>query len=141
MNVPKAKTYLKTLPWSLITLLALLQLLRPILSILGIAEEYHGMRQIILSILLTIAWVAIVVWKQPRQPVGTLVAAGILYAILSTLLAVTVQLAGDWDGKESASIPLILSVGLIASSVSNGIWGLLLGLVSRELIRVRSTKK
>jgi hypothetical protein len=73
-----------------------------------------------------------------RDPVKVLAMAGATYAVLGVAMAVFLQAFFTWSPDETASIPLLLSAGLIGGIVVNVIWGALLGFVA---IGIRKTVK
>jgi hypothetical protein len=129
--------YFKNLPWLFIILLALIQLVRPILSILEIIDDHHALRQLAATVIIAIIWVGLTVWKRPKDPVKVLVAAGIVYALLGTLMAVALQTFFEWNTEDSVSIPLLLTMGLFGNLMVNIVWGAALGLVAKGIIRFR----
>ena len=65
-----------------------------------------------------------------KEPVKVLAMAGATYAVIGVAVAVFLQAFFTWSPEETASIPLLLTAGLIGGVVVNVIWGAFLGLVA-----------
>jgi hypothetical protein len=61
--------------------------------------------------------------------------AGATYAVIGVAMAVFLQAFFTWSPEETASIPLLLTAGLIGGIVVNVIWGALLGFVATGIKR------
>jgi hypothetical protein len=72
----------------------------------------------------------VVVIGNAGEPVKALAMAGATYAVLGVAMAVFLQTFFTWSPEDTASIPLLLSAGLIGGIVVNIIWGALLGVVA-----------
>jgi hypothetical protein len=124
------KELLRRLPWKLIFVLALIQLTRPILSTAGFFDNFRPQGPIIATALIALIWVGVVVIGNVREPVKVLAMAGATYAVIGVAMAVFLQTFFTWSPEETASMPLLLTVGLIGGIVVNVIWGALLGFVA-----------
>jgi drug/metabolite transporter (DMT)-like permease len=124
------KARLRRLPWKLIFLLALIQLVRPIMSTAGFFDDFRPQGPIIATALIALIWVGVAVVGNVREPVKVLAMAGAIYAVIGVAMAVFLQAFFTWSPEETASIPLLLTAGLIGSIVVNVIWGALLGFVA-----------
>jgi drug/metabolite transporter (DMT)-like permease len=124
------KEQLRRLPWKLIFILALVQLIRPILSTAGFFDGFRPQGPIIATALIALIWVGTAVIENVREPVKVLAMAGATYAVIGVAMAVFLQTFFTWSPEETASIPLLLTAGLIGGIVVNVIWGALLGLVA-----------
>ena len=124
------KEQLRQLPWMLILILALIQLTRPILSTAGFFDNFRSQGPLIATALIALIWIGVVVIGNVREPVKVLALAGATYAVIGVALAVFLQTFFKWSPEETASIPLLLTAGLIGGIVVNVIWGALLGLVA-----------
>jgi hypothetical protein len=124
------KEQLRRLPWFLIFILALIQLTRPILSTAGVFDNFRSQGPIIVTALIALIWVGVTVVGRVREPVKVLAMAGATYAVLSVAMGVFLQAFFTWDPEETASIPLLLTAGLIGGIVVNVIWGAFLGFVA-----------
>ena len=124
------KERLRNLPWRLILILALVQLTRPILSTAGVFDGVRPQGPIIATALIALIWVGVAVVGKVREPVKVLAMAGATYAVIGVAMAVFLQTFFTWSPEETASIPLLLTAGLIGGVVVNVIWGAFLGFVA-----------
>ena len=124
------KELLRRLPWKLIFVLALIQLTRPILSTAGFFDNFRPQGPIIATALIALIWVGVAVIGNVREPVKVLAMAGATYAVIGVAMAVFLQTFFTWSPEETASIPLLLTAGLIGGIVVNVIWGAFLGFVA-----------
>jgi hypothetical protein len=124
------KEQLRQLPWKLIAILALIQLTRPILSPAGFFDGFRPQGPIIATALIALIWIGVAVIGNVKEPVKVLAMAGPTYAVLGVAMAVFLQTFFTWAPEETASIPLLLTAGLIGGIVVNVIWGAILGFVA-----------
>ncbi len=124
------KEQLRQLPWKLIFILALIQLTRPILSTAGFFDNFRPQGPIIATALIALIWIGVAVIGNVREPVKVLAMAGATYAVIGVAMAVFLQTFFTWSPEETASIPLLLTAGLIGGIVVNVIWGAFLGFVA-----------
>ena len=124
------KVRLRRLPWKLIFILALIQLTRPILSTAGLFDNFRPQGPIIATALIALIWVGVAVIGNVREPVKVLAMAGATYAVIGVAMAVFLQTFFTWSPEETASIPILLTAGLMGGMVVNVIWGALLGFVA-----------
>jgi hypothetical protein len=124
------KEQLRQLPWKLIFILALIQLTRPILSTAGFFDNFRPQGPIIATAFIALIWIGVAVIGNVREPVKVLAMAGATYAVIGVAMAVFLQTFFTWSPEETASIPLLLTAGLIGGIVVNVIWGALLGFVA-----------
>src|SRR5215212_7716263 len=124
------KVQLRQLPWKLIFILALIQLIRPIMSTAGFFDNFRPQGPVIATALIALIWVGVAVIGNVREPVKVLAMAGATYAVIGVAMAVFLQTFFAWSPEETASIPLLLTAGLIGGIVVNVIWGALLGFVA-----------
>jgi hypothetical protein len=124
------KEKLRRLPWKLIFILALIHLTRPILSTVGIFDGFRPLGPIIATAVIALIWISVAVVGNVKEPVRVLAMAGATYAVIGVAMAVFLQAFFTWSPEETASIPLLLTAGLIGGIVVNVIWGALLGLVA-----------
>jgi drug/metabolite transporter (DMT)-like permease len=124
------KEQLRQLPWKLIFILALIQLSRPILSTAGFFDGFRPLGPIIATALIALVWVGVAVIGGVREPVKVLAVAGATYAVIGVAMAVFLQTFFTWSPEETASIPILLTAGLIGGIVVNAIWGAFLGFVA-----------
>ena len=124
------KEQLRRLPWKLIFILALIQLTRPILSTAGFFDGFRPQGPIVATALIALIWIGVAVIGNVREPVKVLAMAGATYAVIGVALAVFLQAFFAWSPEETASIPILLTAGLLGGIVVNVIWGALLGFVA-----------
>ena len=129
------KEQLRKLPWMLILILALIQLTRPVLSTAGFFDNYRPQGPITATALIALIWIGVAVVGNVREPVKVLAMAGATYAVIGVAMAVFLQTFFTWSPEETASIPLLLTAGLLGGVVVNVIWGALLGLVATGINR------
>jgi hypothetical protein len=132
------KEQLRNLPWRLIFILALIQLTRPILSTAGVFDGIRPQGPIIATALIALIWVGLAVVGKVKEPVKILAMAGATYAVIGVAVAVFLQIFFTWSPEETASIPLLLTAGLMGGIVVNVVWGAFLGLVA---IGIKKTVK
>ena len=130
------KEQLRQLPWKLIFILALIQLIRPIMSTAGFFDNFRPQGPVIATALIALIWVGVAVIGNVREPVKVLAMAGATYAVVGVAMAVFLQTFFTWSAEETASIPLLLTAGLIGGIVVNVIWGALLGFVALGIRKV-----
>lgn len=115
---------LKQLHWPLIVGLGALALIRPVLSITGLMDGLgRPFGPVLITILTSLAWLAIVVLVRARQPLLTLIFAGISYGVFAILISAVVSpvLRGQLSG------PLTNPIAVVAVLITNAIWGGLVG--------------
>src|SRR5918994_1607372 len=124
------KEQLRQSPWNLIFLLAVVQLIRPILSTAGFFDNFRPQGPLIATALIALIWIGVAVIGNVREPVKVLAMAGATYAVLGVAMAVFLQAFFTWSPEEPASIRLPPTAGLTGGIVVNVIWGALLGFVA-----------
>jgi len=122
--IKSMKEQLRQLPWKLVFVLALTQLIRPILSTAGFFDGFRPQGPIIATAVIALIWVGVAVKGKVREPVKVLALAGATYAVIGVAMAVLLQTFFTWSPEETASIPLLLTAGLVGGIVVNVIWGL-----------------
>lgn len=115
---------IEQLQWPLIMGMGALALVRPFLSIVGWMDGLgRPTGPLLVSGLISLAWLAIVVFGRVRQPVLTLIGAGVAYgffAILISAILAPVQM-GAWAG------PATNPFATLAVLLTNAFWGALTG--------------
>lgn len=129
---------LKTLPWKLIIALALVALTRPVFSAVGVFDDIRPQGPVVATILIGVIWVTVAVWRWIKMPVITLAAAGIVYALLSTVLALILHVFMPGPDAEAPSLFAVATVGLISGITTNALLGGFLGYVSAILMKARA---
>jgi len=133
----KTKQRADQLPWLLIASLGSLALVRPIVKVIGDVFDYSVSLVATMAITAAIAvvWIGIVVKLNVKKPVLVLAASGAVYAVLSIAMAVIIQVVAPDLGDEDAKIAVLLTAGLIASTIFNIVYGAFLGLVASGIQR------
>lgn len=120
--------------YTLILALGALALIRPIMKITGIVDligQQFG--SILMTILISLAWLVIVTVKRVPNPVAVLVGAGLSYGLFAILLSGILSpiLNGELQG------PLTNPLAIISVFATNAIWGLLIGAIATLLRRLK----
>ncbi|MBB6634235.1 hypothetical protein [Cohnella thailandensis] len=118
--------------WPLMIGLGALALIRPVLKITG-AIEYIGQPfgSILMTILISLAWLTIVLVRKVPNPIPILIGAGLSYALFAILLSGI--LSPILDGKLEG--PLTNPLALVSVFATNAIWGLLIGGMANAIRR------
>jgi len=82
---------LRQLPWTLIFILAFIQLTRPIMSTAGLFDGFRPQGPIIVTALIALIWVGAAVIGNVAEPVKVLAMAGAAYAVIGVAMAVFLQ--------------------------------------------------
>lgn len=124
----------KELNWKLISVLSIIALVRPFMSILGISDAIgKPVASITATILITIVWITTVYITRNSQPILTLVFVGIGYAILAIIISGILSpiLTGHLQG------PLTNPFAIVSVLITNVIWGLIAGLIATVLLKIK----
>lgn len=116
---------LDQLHWPLIMGMGALALIRPLMNITGLMESPdRPAGPVFLTMLVSVAWLAIVIVANVREPLLTLTFAGIVYGVFAILLSAILSplLTGTFAG------PLTSPFATVAVLVTNAIWGAVVGL-------------
>ncbi len=116
---------LKQLHWPLIIGMGALALIRPVMNITGLMEGLgRPFGPILITMLISLAWLLIVVLTNVREPLLTLVCTGMSYGVFAIGISAIVSpmLMGQLMG------PITNPVAMVAVLITNGIWGALVGL-------------
>lgn len=115
------------LHWPLIIGMGALALIRPVLNLTGVMA-YLGRPQgpLLITLLISLAWLAIVVRNRVQHPLRTLVWTGIMYGIFAIL--VSALLSPLLDGHSSG--PLRNPIAVVSVLLTNAIWGGLVGFIA-----------
>ena len=127
-----------SLRWGLIFALAILGLVRPLLSILGAYGSLEGpWGPIFVTILIAAIWLGVVVIGRVPKPALTLAVAGGVYGALAIVLQQTMW-SFFLDGPPEAAPPSgpILIISWISIIATNTIWGAFLGLLAAGMRRL-----
>lgn len=128
MNTKK----MNQLPWVVIVCLAAIALIRPVVRVLGdvFGYEVSSLATIIITAAIALLWIGVVVKLRVKNPIIVLAISGAAYAVLSIVMAVAIQLLAPDLGDDEARIPVLLTAGLIATTVFNTIYGAFLGFIA-----------
>lgn len=113
------------LHWPLIIGMGALALIRPLMNITGLMEGLgRPSGPIFLTVLISVAWLAIVVAANVHQPLLTLTFTGITYGVFAILISAILSplLTGEFSG------PLTSPFATVAVLVTNAMWGAVVGL-------------
>ncbi len=112
--------------------LGALALVRPIMKMTGIMDligQQFG--SILMTILISLAWLVIVLIKKPASPVVILIFAGMSYALYAVILSGLISPL--LDGKLQG--PLTNPFALVSVFAINAIWGFVVGFIAKTLRR------
>jgi len=126
------------LPWLLIISLGLFALVRPVIKVFGDVFDYNVsvLATILITIVIAVVWVGVAVGQKVKKPVIVLALSGVTYGVLSIAMAAIIQLTVPGLGDSEAKIPIILTVGLIATTIFNLVYGAFLGFVALMIQKV-----
>lgn len=133
-NQTQQAPLLKRLNWPLVAALAVVALVRPLFSIVGLTETLgKPVTPIVLTVVISATWVLAVGLSRVSEPLLTLVATGLAYAVAAVVLSAVLSpiLTGELQG------PIVNPFGLVAMFVTNAIWGALCGVLAMGLQRLR----
>jgi hypothetical protein len=131
------------LRWDLIFPLAVLGLVRPLLSILGVYGSFERpWGPILVTVSIAAIWLSVVVIGRVPNPLVTLAVVGGVYGILAILLQQTMwnlYLEDPPEGTPS-SAPIIV-IGWVSIIATKVIWGAILGVVALGARRLLTPSK
>lgn len=137
MNTPTST--LRSLNWPLVLGLGALAMVRPLIRIIGDQADLDipPAIPIALTLLITATWVAAAGFTRVREPVLTLVCAGLTYGVLAITISAIVSpiLSGELEG------PLANPIAIVPVLIFNAGWGLVAGLLALAVRRVRGTER
>lgn len=112
--------------------LGALALIRPIMKITGVMDligQQFG--SILMTILISLAWLIIVLVRRVANPVAILVGAGMCYALFAIVLSgiLSPLLHGELRG------PLTNPFAIVSIFAINAIWGFVIGAIAKSLSR------
>ena len=113
--------------WPFVVGLGAVALIRPLLNITGLMELLgRPGGPIVVTLLISAVWLAVVVGAGLRAPLLTLVLAGIAYGVFSIVLSAVLSpiLAGELAG------PLTNPAAVVAVLITNALWGAIVGLLA-----------
>ncbi|MGD7789123.1 hypothetical protein ACQCX2_12450 [Propionibacteriaceae bacterium Y1700] len=125
----------RSLNWILVLALGLLALIRPVVNII---EDQLGVDNgpavpVVLTVLITVIWIAVVGLGGQRHPVLTLACAGVTYAVLAITLSGILSpiLGGELQG------PLADPIAILPMLITNLVWGMAAGALALVVQRGR----
>ena len=129
---------LEQLHWPLIIGLGALALIRPLLSVVGLMDGLgRPFGPLLVTALISLAWLGIVLISRVRRPFLTLVWTGIMYGIFAMLMTAT--LSTILHGKLMG--PLTNPFAFVAVLITNAIWGGAVGLLALGLQSLSGAKQ
>lgn len=117
----------KQLQWPLIIGMGALALIRPFMNMTGLIDVLgRPFGPILLTVLISVAWLAIVGLGRVRAPVLTLVLAGVTYGVFALVIGAILSplLTGQLSG------PITNPFAIVSVLITNAIWGLVVGLAA-----------
>ncbi|MFC7341650.1 hypothetical protein [Saccharopolyspora griseoalba] len=120
--------------WRLALLLGAFALVRPLLSMAGVMDALgEPAAPLVATAVISAVWIAVVGLSRVRHPVRTLVAAGLIYAVLAVVLSAvgSVLLTGQLQGPLATP----WGAGVLATLAVNAIWGAAAGVLAAALQR------
>ncbi len=131
-------TNTRALNWRLIIGLGALALIRPLIRIAesGLGIENRPAVPIILTVVISIVWIAVVGLSANPAPVPTLLFTGLAYGVLSIVLSGILSpiIDGHLDG------PLANPIAIVPALMINAIWGVAAGGLALALQRARGIR-
>lgn len=118
---------LNQLHWPLIIGMGALALIRPFINLTGLMDRLgRPFGPLLVTALISLAWLVIVVTSRVRRPVLTLVCTGLAYGVFAIVLSAILSpiLRGELMG------PLTNPFALVSVLITNAIWGGAVGLVA-----------
>lgn len=120
---------IKKLPWPLILVLGVIALVRPLINIVGIADQVgRPLAPLLATLVISVIWVAAASIPRVGQPVLTLVFAGLTYGVLSIVLSAI--LSPILSGQLQGPLTTPFGFGVIAVLIVNAIWGAIAGVIA-----------
>ncbi|MEF3302252.1 hypothetical protein [Paenibacillus sp. GYB003] len=117
---------------TLIVVLAVIACVRPVMSMLGLLERIgQPLASLAVTAVITLVWIAAVVFARIRRPVVVLMFAGIAYGLLAIVLSAFLSpiATGHLQG------PITNPFAIVGVLVTNAVWGVAAGLLATVLMR------
>ncbi|RAT95486.1 hypothetical protein [Brevibacillus sp. Leaf182] len=114
--------------------LGALALIRPLMKMIGfmdiIGQQFGA---ILMTILISLAWLVIVVKRKVPNPITVLVFSGMSYALFVIILSGILSpiLLGNLQG------PLTNPLAIVSVFITNAIWGFVIGGIAKAIGRVQ----
>lgn len=123
---------LNQLHWPLITGLGALVLLQPVMDITGFTEGLgRSVGPLLTTLLISLVWLLSVVVARVREPLLTLVFAGVVYGVFA--IAIGVMLSSLRPDQITG--PVIDPIASVVVLITDAVWGALVGLCALALER------
>ena len=111
-----------SLHWPFVVGLGALALVRPLMNIVGLTDELgRPLIPLLLTLVISGVWIAVVGLSRVPEPMLTLVFAGLVYAGLSTVLSAI--LSPIIEGELQGPLATPLGIGVLSVLLVNAIWG------------------
>jgi hypothetical protein len=130
---------LKQLHWPLILGMGALALVRPFMSITGIMDLLgKPFGPVLITALISLAWLGIVLTAKIRQPLLTLIFTGLAYGFFAILTSAILSpiLSGELSGPLTAPF----GIGIMAVLTTNAIWGGVIGFVAWVILSAQKSE-
>jgi len=141
MNAPTSNPsdtpMLRRLNWPLVIGLSVIALVRPLFSIVGLSDALgKPATPLLLTAAVSLAWILAVGLSRVREPLPTLIAAGLGYALATLVLSAVLSpiLSGQLQG------PLANPIAILPLFIINAIWGAICGAIALGLQRARGVR-
>ncbi|MBB3663139.1 hypothetical protein FB384_002043 [Prauserella sediminis] len=123
------KTRLAQLSWPLIIALGVFALIRPLFSITGLMDELgKPVTPILMTVGISVVWLAAVLLGRAREPVLTLVCVGLVYG--SAAIVLSAILSPMLHGQLEGPLATPGGIGVVMTLLVNAAWGGAVGLLA-----------
>lgn len=110
--------------------LGALALVRPIMKMTGIMDLIgQAFGSILITVLISLAWLMLVLFKRTAYPVVILVFAGLSYALFAIIISGIASLLIDGTMQGPLTNPL----AMVSVFAVNAVWGLIVGVIANVL--------
>lgn len=124
------ESFFSSVNWPLVLGLAAIALVRPLFSVAGLSDALgKPVTPIVLTVVISLAWVLVVGLTRVRRPVLTLVLAGLVYGVVAIATSGLALRGG-----------LVLTFGGVSILLTNLAWGAGCGLLALLLQRLRGVR-
>ncbi|GAA4628767.1 hypothetical protein GCM10023196_046510 [Actinoallomurus vinaceus] len=123
--------------WPMATVLTAIALVRPVFSIVGLDDRLgKPATPLVLTAAISLAWILIAGLSRVREPVLTLIAAGVGYGLAAIVLSAILSpiLTGRLQGPLANPIAIVPVIGV------NALWGGVCGACALGLQRMRGVR-
>ncbi|MEV4730443.1 hypothetical protein [Saccharopolyspora sp. NPDC049426] len=123
------RTRIARVSWPLIVLLGAFALVRPVLNVTGGMDVLgRPVGPVLVTVVISAVWLAVVVWRRSERPVLTLTCAGLVYGVLAVVLSAV--LSPIVDGELAGPLATPGGIGVVMVLLVNAVWGAAVGLVA-----------